>query len=389
MTRDETPRSLRDLLKALSEESWARRVEGLQNVASRLASGEFEHEQQRVLADVLEKMLADPKWEVRKALAIALSECQIAEVTKSALDVLSRDANHWVRHAAVRALRRVRERERSPTDWTLAADIQDPMLQHIVRRTREIGLRSMTPALIHDLAMEISEQSYRELAADTAHEVRTLVTPLEGYLVALQRHLASKQQADERATALLSAALDRLQHTRRFTDDLRTYSSPGESGFVTVEIASVVADAVGVSFEHPSKDAFANIHRQIDVPRDLIVEAIQDRLTRAVANIVRNSLQAMPGGGTLRITSGQTDGKVVELIVSDTGHGMSAEMLEQARLRFRSTRRDQGGTGLGLPIAERIVVVDHGGELLLESEEKKGTTVTIRIPVRRVRVDER
>jgi signal transduction histidine kinase len=61
---------------------------------------------------------------------------------------------------------------------------------------------------------------------------------------------------------------------------------------------------------------------------------------------------------------------------------MSPEVLEQARLRFRTTRRDQGGTGLGLPISDRIVVGDHGGDLIIDSAVGTGTTVTIRLPAR-------
>jgi len=89
----------------------------------------------------------------------------------------------------------------------------------------------------------------------------------------------------------------------------------------------------------------------------------------------------MPAGGTLSIAARPVD-RSVELAVRDTGCGMSPEVVEQARLRFRTTRRDQGGTGLGLPIAERIVVGDHGGELLIDSLVGNGTTVTIRLPAR-------
>jgi signal transduction histidine kinase len=375
--------SIEEIFDDLSDASWTRRVAGLQTVTARLASGKLSLDREARLIAVLCELAQDPKWEVRKAVTMALAEVPGPEARiHTVLDELARDANRWVNQAAGRALRRVRERSSRDTLWTLTAPVQDPTLEHIAKRTREIGLRSLTPALIYDIAMEISERSYRELAADTAHEIRTLLTPFEGYLVGLRRHLAAQGQVDDRAEHYLTAALGRLQQIQAFTEDLCTYSSAAETGFVVVAVAEVVSDAVHISFDHMAgRSEPPAIARAIEVSPGLVVEAMRERLTRAVANVVTNALQAMPAGGKLSVRARQV-GLDVELTVTDTGCGMSPEVLEQARLRFRTTRRDQGGTGLGLPIAERIVVGDHGGELIIDSLVGKGTTVTIRLPAR-------
>lgn len=375
--------SIEEICDELRDASWTRRVEGLQAVAARLASGKLGQDHETKLIAVLCELAHDPKWEVRKAVTMALAEYQGPEAgIHTVLDELARDVNRWVSQAARRALRRLRERAGRDTIWTLTAGVQDPILKHIVERTREIGLRSLTPALIYDIAMEISEQSYRELAADTAHEIRTLLTPFEGYLVGLRRHLAAKGQVDDRTEHYLTSALARLQQMQAFTEDLRTYSSAAETGFVAVSVAELLKDAVEISFDHmANRSELPDIVRELEVSPGLVVEAMRERLTRAVANVVTNALQAMPAGGKLSITARQV-GLDVELTVGDTGCGMSPEVLEQARLRFRTTRRDQGGTGLGLPISDRIVVGDHGGELIIDSLIGKGTTVTIRLPAR-------
>jgi len=375
--------SIEEIFDDLSDASWTRRVAGLQTVTARLASGKLSLDREARLIAVLCELAQDPKWEVRKAVTMALAEVPGPEARiHTVLDELARDANRWVNQAAGRALRRVRERSSRDTLWTLTAPVQDPTLEHIAKRTREIGLRSLTPALIYDIAMEISERSYRELAADTAHEIRTLLTPFEGYLVGLRRHLAAQGHVDDRAEHYLAAALGRLQQIQAFTEDLCTYSSAAETGFAVVSVAEVVNDAVHISFDHMAgRSEPPAIAREIEVSSGLVVEAMRERLTRAVANVVTNALQAMLAGGKLSVRARQV-GRDVELTVADTGCGMSPEVLEQARLRFRTTRRDQGGTGLGLPIAERIVVGDHGGELIIDSLVGKGTTVTLRLPAR-------
>jgi signal transduction histidine kinase len=114
----------------------------------------------------------------------------------------------------------------------------------------------------------------------------------------------------------------------------------------------------------------------------VVIEAVEERLVRALANLVANAYQAMSAGGALHVRGRAIGGASVEVSVSDTGRGMTAEQVEDAMERFRSTRKDEGGTGLGLPIAERIIVEDHGGELTVESTPGEGTRVIVVLPLR-------
>ncbi|HTR53651.1 MAG TPA: HAMP domain-containing sensor histidine kinase [Kofleriaceae bacterium] len=372
-----------EILDALKDPTWTRKVEALRIVTARLASGELPPDQENRFFASLSEASRDQKWEVRKGVALALAEVRQSVIAvEERLDELARDANRWVSQAADRAIRRRRVRAQQSKAWAITADVQDPTLQRIAVRIREIGLRSMTPALIYDLAMEISEQSYREVAADTAHEIRTLLTPFEGYLAELRRHLVAAGHTDPQAEHYLAAALGRLQQIQLLTENLRTYSMASETEFAPVEIATVVRDAVAIGCDQQGSQS-GTIVRAVEVPDGLIVDAVRERLTRALANLITNACQAMPEGGHLVIQAKRVEVEFVEIIVSDTGHGMTPEVLEQSRLRFRTTRRDQGGTGLGLPIAERIVVHDHRGELNLESAVGQGTTATVRLPMRR------
>jgi signal transduction histidine kinase len=381
MQEDAESDSLAGVLADLSDASWIRRAEALRTAAARLASEDVDVDDEQRLAQPLVTCATDPKWEVRRAATLALAECRHSDIAQPTLEQLTRDENRWVRKAALQALERIKA-ARVTNDWPLTEDARDPTLQYIVTRIRAIGLRSLTPAQLYALAMELGEQFYRELAADTAHELRTLLTPFEGYLAELRRHLDTRGH-DAVAERYLAEALGRLAHIRQLTDDLREYSSPSDAGFTRVDVGTIVREACAIACA--ATDDAAKIDQVVDVPDELVVTALRERLVRAVANLVANACQAMPHGGTLSVCARRTDSEddTVQITIADTGTGMTAEMIEQARMRFRTTRRDAGGTGLGLPIAERIIVHDHGGELLFKSVPGQGTVVTIVLPAQR------
>ncbi len=313
-----------------------------------------------------------------------MSELRHSDVAliESTLAQLARDEKtHYVMDAALRALKRIRTRALRQKEWKLADDARDPTLQHIMERIREIGLRSMTPARIYDLAMEVSEQSYREVAADTAHEMKNLLTPFEGYLVELRRQLLAGELGVDDGQDLITLALSRLKHITRLIDDLTVYSKPTDADFSPANLGHVVRRAVAIGADRGEALVEARVDQVMDVPSEIVVDALEDRLVRAIANLVANAYQAMDAGGVLTVR-GVAATASVQLTVRDTGRGMSPEDVESARKRFKSTRHNEGGTGLGLPIAERIVVDDHSGELEIDSVLGEGTTITVTLPLR-------
>jgi len=385
MSTSDPVQDIAALLEGLSSPSWARRVDALREATARLAAGEFDDDAERQLAPKIISIVEDEKWEVRKAAALALAELQHvnSESANHALVTLSEDTNRWVSQSAARALQRTRRRAHRRTEWALTEDTQNPTLAYIAARIRKIGLRSMSPAQLYDLAMEVGEQFYRELAADTAHEIRTLLTPLEGYIVELARHLAEGGRANASTDRYIQQALSRLHHLEALVEQIHTYTEPVASDYEPVELARLVEDAVRIGTERGAGDPQGvSIVKHVSVPVEIIVDALPEGLTRAVANIVANACQAMRNGGTLTVLARFRGAGFVELAVKDTGQGMAPEDVEHALERFRTTRRDRGGTGLGLPIAKRIVEGHHGGELSIESTPGEGTTVTIELPVR-------
>lgn len=376
-----------DLLTALREPAWDRKTEALRTITAKLAAGEISEQHEGDVVPLIVAATKYPKWEVQKAAAVALSELRHADagLVQSTLEGLARDQQtHYVKEAAERAIKRIRSRTQRKKEWKLTEDTRDPTLQHIMTRIREIGLRSMTPARIYDLAMEVSEQSYREVAADTAHEMRNIIAPFEGYLVDLREQLSDDDVDRHHGQELVALALLRLEHITRLIDDLGVYSAPTAADFSPTNLERLVCEAIAVGADRGEQAVAPQglVKQVIEVPHVIVIDALADRLLRAITNLVANAYQAMEAGGTLTIRAFVMNDDRVRLTIEDTGTGMTPEAVEQARLRFRSTRRAQGGTGLGLPIAVRIIADDHRGELEIDSTPGNGTKITIVLPTR-------
>jgi two-component system cell cycle sensor histidine kinase/response regulator CckA len=118
---------------------------------------------------------------------------------------------------------------------------------------------------------------------------------------------------------------------------------------------------------------------EIDVePEVSPVEVDVTQLERVVLNLVRNACQAMPHGGVLQLSVQQSADFVV-LRVIDSGVGMDAETKRRMFEPFFTTRRDEGGTGLGLAMVHGIVE-QSGGRLSIDSEPGRGTRVQVLLP---------
>ena len=121
----------------------------------------------------------------------------------------------------------------------------------------------------------------------------------------------------------------------------------------------------------------------VEVRRELAgglppVNADEGQLRAAFLNLLRNSREAMPGGGTVTVRTRRADDGAVEVEVGDTGPGIAPEDLRRIFEPFFSTK--SGGTGLGLAFASQVVE-EHGGSIGCESEPGRGTVFRVRLPV--------
>ncbi|KHF27172.1 Alkaline phosphatase synthesis sensor protein PhoR [Anoxybacillus sp. BCO1] len=125
------------------------------------------------------------------------------------------------------------------------------------------------------------------------------------------------------------------------------------------------------------------IHLSLDVDHDLVVDGDPDRIEQVLQNLLDNALRYTPSGGNISLRTVNKH-PMCELVISDSGQGMSKQDIERLGERFfrtdRSRSREHGGTGLGIAIVKQIVKL-HGGSIRFESEQGKGTTVYVQLPL--------
>jgi len=257
-----------------------------------------------------------------------------------------------------------------------------------VRSTDEIG--QLTSAF-NDMTRQLAEQrdrlvqservaAWREIARRLAHELKNPLFPLQLTLENLQR--AREQTPDEfdevfnESTAALRAELDNLKTiVGRFSD----FSKMPAPQLQSVNLNDAVRSAVRLY------DAQFHVIGRPPITPELYLDdsmpAIQadpDLLHRALSNLVLNSLDAMPGGGTLTIRTSQHNG-MARVAVSDTGTGLTPEECARLFTPYYTTKRH--GTGLGLAIVQSVVS-DHHGKISVESAPGSGATFRIELPIK-------
>ena len=211
-----------------------------------------------------------------------------------------------------------------------------------------------------------------ELAAAIAHEVRNPLAVIVNAVAGLRR--ASGNEEDR--GILLSIVDEEAARLNRLVTDLLRFARP-----VNIKRSPVSL----VELANRSRSHMLDGHDiDVSIGDDIEIQTVwvDPNLFRLVFdNLVQNACQSMRGGGRVEIlvARGQLPaGPAVSIQIKDHGHGMDPEVRERALDPFFTTR--PSGTGLGLPIVQRIVEA-HGGQLVIDSEEGAGTTVTLFLPL--------
>jgi len=237
--------------------------------------------------------------------------------------------------------------------------------------------------VLHDITeLRRLEQVRTEFVANVSHELRTPLTAIHGYLETL---LDGALEEPENARKFLEIVFRHTERLGRLTDDLTDLSNI-ELGRISLRLEptaiSDVADSV-LAIIAPRAVA-GQVSVEAKLPAGLPEVVVdRDRLAQILINLVDNAVKYTPKGGHVRVEGRVAERGMVEVTVRDTGVGIPKADLPRLTERFyrvdKARSRDLGGTGLGLAIVKHLVLA-HGGELDIDSELWKGTTVRFTLP---------
>ena len=228
-------------------------------------------------------------------------------------------------------------------------------------------------------SLQTAERRRRELVSDVAHEFRTPLATVQGYVEAMAD--GTLPRSDENLAVL-------TQETHRMARLLEDLSKVSMAEERQLDLRLGVMDANGliaraaqaVSLAYAEKGVTLEVREGLESPA-VLVDA--DRIAEVLGNLLANALRHTPQGGSVEVGTRTRSGDV-QIWVQDSGEGLAPEDLERVFERFyrvdRARSRASGGSGIGLTIA-RAIVAAHGGRLWAESAGGgRGARFTIALP---------
>ncbi|MBU7438890.1 ATP-binding protein [Paraburkholderia fungorum] len=243
---------------------------------------------------------------------------------------------------------------------------------------------------------EESDRRHNEFIAMLSHELRNPMTPIDGAISAAKRLCVE----DERAVEMLTVAQRQMRHLRTLVDDLLD-AARLKHGKLAIKhsdtsLSEIVFDAVTAIRHHILSRRHTLRITGLDEP--VYVRADHVRLSQVLGNLLSNAAKYTPVGGTIELnvrveannSSDQSDALLV-IDVADNGMGIDSAVQPRVFDLFaqsaRGRARSEGGLGIGLAVAKRMVEL-HQGTISLRSEGSgKGTVVTLRLPILQKAVD--
>lgn len=248
----------------------------------------------------------------------------------------------------------------------------DELEQRVASRTADLTealetQRKLQAQVIHQEKMA----AFGTFAAGIAHEIGN---PLAAISAEIQ--VTMREKLEPHIDESLRLVHGRVEHITAILRELVDVARRRRDVPSDASVNQVIRDTMRL-IRHDPRCQDIEFVLELD-PEAAPVRVVEDRLGQVFLNIMLNAFDAMEDGGELRIrTEAIQDGVSVQF--TDTGPGMSAEILERATEPFFTTKPPGRGTGLGLYVSAQIVA-DLGGEMRLDSREGEGSVVRIELP---------
>ena len=234
---------------------------------------------------------------------------------------------------------------------------------------------------LSDLLKAQKQAAWREVARRVAHEIKNPLTPIALSADRIRRHLERGTPPDAASSEVIRQCTDTIaasvETVRTLVDEFSTLARFPASRPQPANINRIVESALDM-FEGRLDGIRLEKRLASDLP-DVMADG--DAIRRAVANLVDNAAEAMEGAMVREIrvsTNLVTSRDAVEIVVADTGNGVTQELKEKLFLPYFSTKKR--GTGLGLSIVSRIVE-DHRGSIRVEENRPVGAKFIVELPL--------
>ena len=209
------------------------------------------------------------------------------------------------------------------------------------------------------------------LVQGVAHEIRNPVMTIGGFAHRMKRELPENYKLQK----YIDIILDESGRLERLVREVHEFLEIQSSSLVIAKIEPVINDVLQI-FEPLARNR--EIEVLVDIPEDLpSLYLDSSQLVTALSNILENALEAMPNGGTLSLKI-EKDDRHLSISCRDTGVGIDPEQLDAVYDPFVTSKTR--GAGLGLTMVYQIVM-NHHGEIKINSELNKGTVVNVQLPL--------
>ncbi len=226
-----------------------------------------------------------------------------------------------------------------------------------------------------ELAEVERDAAWSEMARQIAHEIKNPLTPMKLSIQHMQRQLSMGSRSVEELRPAIQKLTDMLvnqiESLNKIASDFSAFAKPLSGEKEQLELNALVTTTLNL-FEH-------NEHIQFHFTackEDAFVYGVSDELKRVLINIIKNAIEAMPGGGSIELSIRREDGNYLTEI-RDSGSGIDPEIRRKIFTPNFSTKTS--GTGLGLAISRKIMEAHHG-MLQFDSNPGQGTVFTLIIP---------
>lgn len=213
-----------------------------------------------------------------------------------------------------------------------------------------------------------------QAVATVAHEIQNPLGGIRGYATLLSRDLEKEPHLQEMAGFV-------IEGTKRLEKQVQAilqYARPVQLELQSVEVGTFLRRLIRMVRVDPACPDW--VQWALHIPESPVWAPIDEgALQRALFNLIFNGLQAMPQAGTLTISLFQRESSC-QIEISDTGVGIEESLQKKLFSPFFTTK--QQGNGIGLVEAKKVIEA-HAGTIALRSQPKKGTTVTLTLPVKR------